>query len=375
MREWLQSILACPVCGSVLDLEVFDKSGDEIVDGILVCSCERWFPVIAGIPRIIWGEHREDFLEFLQKYGGKGRLRSSRDKAIASSTATQVKATFSTIWDRFPNFGINDKAKQVFYDRWMAQKLGLSSNEELYSFISTRNMILEVGIGSGQKLKMMAEHTNGKVVGIDLTASVEHTAKNTAGMQNLALVQADLFALPFKKGTFDFIISDGVLHHTPDTRRAFLSIAPFLTEGGEIAIRVYKRGTPIREFCDDHIRSFTTKMSQEECWQFCASMARLGEALARTKCEIEVPDDIELLGFKEGKYNLQRFIYYNMFKCFYNEAFSPDENILVNFDWYSPVDAHRHTDEEVRQWFAEAGLTDIKLFNPESGISARGKKP
>lgn len=83
--------------------------------------------------------------------------------------------------------------------------------------------------------------------------------------------------------------------------------------------------------------------------------------------------DVPVLGFKKGKYNLQRFIYYNIFKCFHNEALTFDENNLVNFDWYHPYDAHRHTEEDVRQWYVEAGLKEIKIFNPESGISARGR--
>jgi SAM-dependent methyltransferase len=374
MRIWLNDLIICPVCSGSLNIQAFTGSDDDVNEGILLCGCDRWYPIMGGIPRLIWGRFRQDYSEFLSRHRFDVSKYAAPAELDTLTTGNQVKETFSTIWDRFPNFGINDSPKQDFYDKWMAQKLGMASNSELYSFINTKTAILEVGIGSGQKLKMMAEHTNGKVVGIDLTTSVEHAARNTVNMQNIAVVQADLFALPFKRETFDFIISDGVLHHTPDTKRAFLSIVPFLTRGGEIAIRVYNRGTPIREFCDDYIRSYTTKMSQEECWEFCARMARLGEALAKARCEIEITDDIELLCFKKGSYDLQRFVYYNMFKCFHNDAFTPEENALVNFDWYSPIDAHRHTDEEVKQWFVEAGLSDIQIFNPESGISARGRR-
>ena len=100
----------------------------------------------------------------------------------------------------------------------------------------------------------------------------------------------------------------------------------------------------------------------------------LGKSLSELNCKLDIPTDIELLDFNRGTYDLQRFIYYNMFKCFYNKDFTDDENTLVNYDWYSPVDAHRHTDDEVKAWFIEAGLSNIKIFNPESGISARGIK-
>ncbi|MBM4447579.1 MAG: methyltransferase domain-containing protein [Chloroflexi bacterium] len=374
MKKWLPDILACPVCGNELKTEVFESSDAEIHEGIFSCRCKRWYPIIDGVPRMLWGEHRGDYTDFLLQYKQVTRKYSKAHDLRRTTTTKQVRETFSTIWDKFPDFGIHDERKQAFYDKWMAQKLGLDSTDELYSFISFKRAILEVGIGSGQKLKMMAEHTKGRVIGVDLTSSVEHAFKNIKKIPNVTVIQADLFALPFTKESFDFIISDGVLHHTPDTKRAFLSIIPFLARGGEIAIRIYKKGGPIREFCDDFIRSRTTKMSQTECWEFCTKMAKLGENLAKARCEIEIPDDIELLSFKKGRYDLQRFIYYNMFKCFYNEAFTPEENVSVNFDWYSPVDAHRHTEAEVKRWFTEVGLSDIQILNPESGISARGRK-
>jgi len=367
-------MLRCPVCRDKLGITVFEGSKVEIVEGVLSCQCHRWYPIISGIPRMLWGEHREDYTDFWSRHRQNVPEHLKSECSQPATTCEQVRTTFTSIWDRFPSFGINDEKKRSFYDTWMVQKLGMSSTNELYSYLSCKKLILEVGIGSGQKLRMMAEHTKGKVIGIDLTSSVEHAFRNTREMPNVAVIQADLFALPFEKDSFDFIISDGVLHHTPDTKQAFLSIVPFLAKGGEVAIRVYRKSGPIREFCDDFIRSQTTKMSEAECWEFCKKMARLGESLAKAGQQIEVPEDMELLGFQQGRYDLQRFIYYNMFKCFYNEAFTFDENALVNFDWYRPVDAHRHTEEEVKRWFMEAGLTEIRLFSPESGISARGRK-
>ena len=50
-------------------------------------------------------------------------------------------------------------------------------------------------------------------------------------------------------------------------------------------------------------------------------------------------------------------------------------NVMTNFDWYHPVHAHRHTPEEVGQWFEEA-LVDIVHFSVvESGISVLAHKP
>jgi hypothetical protein len=104
-------------------------------------------------------------------------------------------------------------------------------------------------------------------------------------------------------------------------------------------------------------------------------MTHFGKALSDLHVKFEVPEDISVLGIKAGTYNLQRFFYYHIFKCFWNERFNFDENNLVNFDWYHPAYAHRHTGKEVKAWYQKAGLELVHLDISESGITARGLKP
>jgi hypothetical protein len=46
----------------------------------------------------------------------------------------------------------------------------------------------------------------------------------------------------------------------------------------------------------------------------------------------------------------------------------------VNFDWYHPRYAHRHTPEEVLQWCREEGLQVEHWDVQESGITVRARK-
>jgi len=376
LKEWLIHFICCPYCQKSLALRKFETSGGEIQAGVLLCECGRWYPIIDGVPRILWGEHRGDYTEFVSRYKQRlpQKIVSECESLREITTTSQVRDTFKTIWDKFPAFGMDDPRKQEFFDKLTARKFGLDSADELYSFFRNKAAILEVGTGSGQKLRMMGEHTNGKVIGLDLTSAAEHTYKNTMEMQNVAVIQADLFAPPLKKGVFDFIISDGVLHHTPDPKRAFLSIVPLLGKGGEILIRVYKKMGIVREFFTDLIRSYTTRVSEEECWEVCKLITKFAESISKLQSEIILPKDDPFLGLKKGKYSLHQFIYYGVFKCFYNKVFTFDENNMINFDWYRPVDAYRLTEEEVRQWFAEAGLSNIRIIDLINGISAIGKK-
>jgi hypothetical protein len=46
----------------------------------------------------------------------------------------------------------------------------------------------------------------------------------------------------------------------------------------------------------------------------------------------------------------------------------------VNFDWYHPPYAHRHTLEEIREWCARLGLGITYCHTQESGYTIRATK-
>jgi SAM-dependent methyltransferase len=52
-------------------------------------------------------------------------------------------------------------------------------------------------------------------------------------------VQSDLMSSVFKPESFDLIYSGGVLHHTPNTRRAFDEVVNALRPGGRIFVWLY----------------------------------------------------------------------------------------------------------------------------------------
>jgi len=62
MKEWLMSILRCPVCkGEDLELRTLIKKEEEIVYGIILCkTCKRWYPIINGIPHLLPDELRKN---------------------------------------------------------------------------------------------------------------------------------------------------------------------------------------------------------------------------------------------------------------------------------------------------------------------------
>jgi SAM-dependent methyltransferase len=221
---------------------------------------------------------------------------------------------------------------------------------------------------------MYSRNSKAQIFGLDISYGVRTAYKDLGALPNLNFVQGDLTRLPFAPASFDFIGCDQVIHHTPSTRESLRHLVTRLASGGHICFYVYKKKGPVREFCDDHIRAQTVHMSPEECLKVSEAITKFGKALSDLKLTIDVPEDIPILGIKAGKQDLQRFIYWNMFKCYWNDTMDWDSNVITNFDWYHPLHAHRHTKEEVEQWCKEEQLGIEHMDIQESGISVRARK-
>jgi len=268
---------------------------------------------------------------------------------------TQTQESFSEKWRRIPEYGHTEATKK-FQLEWYLQRYGWNTMDNLAEFLEGCQYILDAGTGLGRDAKMYAENTGGLVYGVDISDSIDIAKKHIKHLPNLHLIQADIMDLPFPEEMFDFIASDQVLHHTPDTKKAFECLVRLLKEGGQIAVYVYKKKDPVREFCDDYLREFTTKFTANKCYEFSKAVTMFGQALS----------DIDI--------EFQRSIYWNMFKCFWNDSFDLETNIMINFDWYHPQYAWRHKPEEVEGWFKDANLEILYFDVGKSGISVRGRK-
>ena len=115
-------------------------------------------------------------------------------------------------------------------------------------------------------------------------------------------------------------------------------------------------------------------MSVKECLEFSKSMSLLGKNLIKINKKISIPKDIPLLGIKKGTYDVQRFIYWHFLKCFWDPSDNLERSVGVNFDWYYPKFAFRHSPHEVKSWFKLKNLKVTHFQEIESGISITGKK-
>jgi SAM-dependent methyltransferase len=254
----------------------------------------------------------------------------------------------------------------------MIAKYGYATFEEWVDFFNGRRRILDLGCGSGysSSLWLATSRWQGSAmwVGLDISRAIETASERLGHIPNTHFVQADALKPPFPAASFDTVFSEGVLHHTPSTRAGIAAAARLLEPGGEFHFYVYRRKGPVREFTDDYVRDAIRELSEDQAWEAMRSLTGLGKALAELEAVIEI-GDIPLLGIRAGTYDVQRLIYWHFAKVFWNSELSFEENVHINFDWYRPAYAYRHTEAELRAWCKEADLTIRWWHEQESGFT------
>lgn len=313
MNVDLLELLACPTCGAPLALDEVSEPTSRVETGQLICSiCSLLAPIVRSIPRFV------------------------ADEAYARSFGYQ--------WNKFRSTQLDHddahESERTFIEKTGIDPTGLSGKR-----------VLEVGCGMGRFAEVCARH-GARVVGVDLSEAVEPAAENLSGFPECDVIQADVFDLPLADESFDVIYSIGVLHHTPDTKEAFLRLPRLLRPGGEIAIWVYS-GEPIDRAASGMkyvYRRVTPKLST-------TTMLRL----SRAAVPLYSLHTTRGIGFVSRKL-LPTAMHPN-----------PEWRILDTFDDYSPRYRWRHTYDEVLHWFAQAGLRQIETLEPR--VAVRGRRP
>ena len=151
--------------------------------------------------------------------------------------------------------------------------------------------VLEIGVGMGCDHREWARAGPRSLSGVDLTQRAVDFTREHLALDGLTtnLRVADAENLLFEDASFDLVYSWGVLHHSPDTARAFREVRRVLRPGGIARIMIYHThsltgymlwaryallaGRPARslqEVYDEHLESPGTKAySADEARALC----------------------------------------------------------------------------------------------------------
>ena len=139
----------------------------------------------------------------------------------------------------FPNYEDNDDKSSINQkgdNNYLASKFK--------NFIGFNKNILEVGCGTGQLSLYFSIGNNNRVYALDPTLASIDLGKKFAKknkIENVKFVNADIFDDIFNDEIFDFIWTNGVLHHTKNPKLAFDITSKYLKKDGYILVGLYNK--------------------------------------------------------------------------------------------------------------------------------------
>ena len=293
------------------------------------------------------------------------------DAGASADYLAHTTAAFSDKWTSLQQADDDEEGWKRFQLRWYLDCYGYASEDELAQALKQQRCILDAGCGPGHKaawLARLAPHAT--VVAMDLSDSIFLAARRYRDRPNMVFVKGDIARTPFRDGAFDLINCDQVLHHTDDPPATLAEFRRILAPGGALHAYVYARKALPRELLDEHFRGAAKTLSREELWALSEQLTRLGKALSELDAQIDVPD-MPALGIAGGRMDVQRFLYWNFVKCFWNEEHGFDGSRMVNFDWYSPERAFRYDRDEFVEMVEQAGFAPDFVHSEEACHSGR----
>jgi arsenite methyltransferase len=107
--------------------------------------------------------------------------------------------------------------------------------------IEPGSVVLDLGCGAGTDLLIAAQMTGptGRVIGVDMTASMLDRARSSAsemGLANLELHEGLIEAVPVDDASVDIVISNGVIDLVPDKDAVLDEIDRVLRPGGRLQL-------------------------------------------------------------------------------------------------------------------------------------------
>jgi SAM-dependent methyltransferase len=326
VRECHVSLLACPACGASLRLTPGSWRRDRVIEGTLECSeCACRAPISGGVPRFV---PRENY---------------------ASGFGLEWTRHARTQYDSYSGVPVSEE-RFFTTTRWPHQL----SNQ----------VILEVGSGSG-RFTEQALRTGATVVSLDYSYAVDANYASNGDHENVLIVQADVFAMPFRRRSFDRLFCFGMLQHTPDPERAFLALPGVVRGGGAVAADVYKATFWRTLFHTKYyVRPFTRTMDPERLY-----------GLVQRWVDLMWPVAAVVRRLPGGSGINWRLMVADYSSFGLTDTMLKEWAYLDTFDMLAPRYDYPQRYRTVERWLKAAGLRDCEVEYTGHGIVMRGLVP
>jgi len=153
-----------------------------------------------------------------------------RGEGVGDDLTSSARSRTRRHYDDHP-FGFDDEA--ILEEKLQRRVMGEAIRET-----RPTDLVLDVGCGACRVARLVTRTSGARTVGVDLSmASLRDASRHRPG----PLTQGDNLHLPLRSGCADLVISNGVIHHTPDSRASFLELARVTRPGGTLVVSVYDR--------------------------------------------------------------------------------------------------------------------------------------
>jgi uncharacterized protein YbaR (Trm112 family) len=351
LRRKALDFIVCPECKSELQPIEFTYEENHVMEGVLTCAgCGRQFPIIDGIPRLLPDTLMNAIFVTHDDFFKRHNLTLPTCEACLGEEnhLALKKKTFESFSFQWNTFGTIYNEYQLHWNDYLPGSLS-------GSYFKNKKG-LDAGCGFGRHLRM-AEKAGAEMVGMDLSEAVRAAFSNTRGLENAHIIQGDIYNPPFRKGTFDFIYSIGVLHHLPAPQEGFEPLADLLEIGQEIFIWCYDNEKPGKNRMYELIRKFTIRFDFRALYAVTLMMA-IG-----VRIFLNFPARIS------AAIGLKRRFPYSYYLKYPLRVLHADL-----FDVFSVPSTRYYDRDELENWFLKMGLDIKESKHSVSGWTVYGKR-
>jgi len=215
--------------------------------------------------------------------------------------------------------------------------------------------ILDAGCGSGVLTAEIARrYPAAEVVGMDVNPAIADVYKMGGQLPNFHVVQGSVLEPPFAPDSFDYVWSNGVIHHTGNTRQAFDALTSLAKPGGRAYIWVYeKKASPMVALRQILRPLGLVHWNHRFLYHLCQVVSFL------TWMALWVLSPLRKLRFVQEHTHLKILLLRRGYR----------ELVLTWFDVLSPKYRDTYTQQEFESWFEERGFQNLSRYWWPVGVS------
>ena len=209
MKQSILHELRCPVSKKELKLEIFNKVGSEIIDGVLNSECGQRYPIQNGIPNFI--------------YPAELLLSDKESQQEYNKNAEQY-----------------DIGNQWLFDSFYEDENSVRSQMVELLEIQPGSRVLDIGCGTGNDSFHIIRRikSEGELYVQDISPDIIEVAKRklASSQTPVEYFLSNASYLPFADGIFDAVFHFGGLNRFSEVGRAFAEMTRVVRHGGKVVV-------------------------------------------------------------------------------------------------------------------------------------------